>query len=141
MAEKMAASFWAQNFDEMGVDPSLQLIYAEACSRLKEENPNADTLEAMLIERVAFLYVFIRNKETKKAFAHDRAHKEMFQLWATMAGELRKQRNRTEDTEWMRDKILDQVEKAIIKATAKLDPKTRNAVQQDLLSELDTHGV
>lgn len=135
--KSLPEEFWVQNFDAMQVEPALQLVYHETCNLLRDENPNADTLELMMIERVAFLYVYLRHKETKSAFAHDRVHKETFQLWAGMAAELRKHRNRVEDQVFLRQQIIAAVKLAVHRSVEVLPEDQRMQFQARLLDELE----
>lgn len=131
-------AFWAQNFEALGIDIPLQMIYQEVVSRLKDENPEADTLELMLIERVALLYVFIRHKEATNAFENSRAYKEIFQLWATMAADLRKQRQAAESLQVLRDQILNSVQHAVMTAVKGMPLEVKKEVQERLLAELES---
>jgi len=134
----LPAAFWAQNFEALGIDMHLQVIYSEVTARLREENTDADTLELMLIERVALLYVYIRHKEETQAFETSRAYKEMFQLWVAMAADLRKQRMHEENLQVLRDQILTSVQHAVMGAVKTFPPEIKQEVQERLLDELET---
>lgn len=140
MTQPLPAEFWSQHPEALG-DEALQLIYAEVSQRLKNENPDADTLELMLIERVAFLYVHIRNKENKKLFAHDRAYKETLQLWGAMAADLRKRRERVSDVREITERILAQVQVAVDVAVDHLPAEQAKVFQSHLLEAFDQQGL
>lgn len=141
MTDKLPAEFYAQPSEAIG-DEALQLIYSEVVARLQQENPDADTIESMMIERVAFLYVHIRHKETKKLFAHDRSHKETLQLWVTMAAQLQKKRTQEQDLEEIKDKIVGAVQLAVMDATkAALPLDMRKDFQEKFLEELENAGL
>lgn len=140
--KSLPEEFWSQDFEQLGVEPALQLIYAETCAELRRENPDADTMELMMIERVAYLYVFIRHKETrpltsKDGFAHDRVHKETTQLWSQMMAELRKQRNRVEDQQFLRAQIVTAVKQAVQRAVLVLPADQQLVFQAKILDELE----
>lgn len=134
-------AFWAQNFGALGIDIPLQMIYQEVVSRLKAENEEADTLELMLIERIALLYVLIRHKEETNAFENSRAYKELFQLWVTMAADLRKQRQAAESLQLLREQILVSVQHAMVAAVKGMPPEIKKEVQERLLGELESVGL
>jgi hypothetical protein len=134
-------AFWAQNFDALGIDPPLQFLYAEIVARLKEENDDADTLELMLIERVALLYILIRHREAAQSFQSDRSYKDIFQLWATMAADLRKQRVHQETSAQLKEQILSSVQNAVMIAVKGLPTEIKKEVQQRLLDELEEVGI
>lgn len=137
----MPAEFYAQPADSIG-DESLQLIYSEVVDRLQKENPHADTLECMMLERVAFLYVHIRHKETQKSFAHDRAYKETLQLWVQMAASLQKKREANLNLDDIKDKIVNSVQIAVMDAAkGTLPPEVAKNFQEKLLVELDAAGI
>lgn len=134
-------AFWAQNFEALGIEIPLQVIYQEVVARLKEENEEADTLELMLIERIALLYVVIRHKEETNAFENSRAYKEMFQLWVTMAADLRKQRQQAESIMLIRQQILVSIQHAVSTAVKGMPAELKKEVQGRLLSELEIVGL
>lgn len=138
---KLPSEFFAQPAEAVG-DEALQLIYSEVVARLQKENPDADTIESMMIERVAFLYVHIRHKETKKLFAHDRSHKETLQLWVTMAAQLQKKRTAEQDLEEIKDSIVSAIHLAVSDAASKsLPPDIAKDFQESFLAELDNAGL
>lgn len=134
-------SFWVQDFEAMGITEPFQLIYTEVAARLRDENLEADTLELMLIERVALLYVLIRFKESSNLFANDRSYKEVFQLWATMAADLRKQRVREVSVELLKEQILAGVQRAVMAAVKTMPKEVKQDVQARLLEELEGAGI
>lgn len=139
--DKLPTEFFAQPAEAIG-DEALQLIYSEVVARLQKENPDADTIESMMIERVAFLYVHIRHKETKKLFAHDRSHKETLQLWVTMAAQLQKKRQAELDLEEVKDRIISAVQMAVMDATEEALPfDLREEFQEKFLQQLDNAGL
>lgn len=140
MTDNLPSEFFAQPEDAIG-EEALQLIYSEVIARLREENPDADTIESMMIERVAFLYVHIRHKETKKLFAHDRSHKETLQLWVTMAANLQKKRQAERDLEAIKDSIVNAVQIAVMDAAKSLPPEMASDFQEKLLAEFDAAGL
>lgn len=137
---ELPKEFWTQPGEALG-DENLQLIYAEVCERLRAESGEADTLELMLIERIAFLYVHIRNKERDDSFANDRAYKETLQLWTGMAADLRKQRIASADFEAVKVQMLESIQTAILSASESLPPEYSKAFREQVLEEFQHIGL
>lgn len=134
---KLPPDFWTLAEAPVEGMESLQLIHAEIVSRLQAESPDADTLELMMVERVAFLYIYVRAKEAKKLFAHDRAYKETLQLWTQMAADLRKQRQSERGVDEIKTEIIGSVSDAMKGALSSLPPQVRSEVSEKVLSALE----
>lgn len=130
---RLPADFW--NLDAFSDKDHLHEIHRLVVERLQYEAPDADTLELMLMERVSFLYIFMRAKETStEELNFDRTYKEMMSLWVSMAADLRKQRLRAEETSSIRMMIVSEVSKALKEAMKDVDPAIANAVQTKLVT-------
>lgn len=130
---RLPARFW--NLDAFENKQHLHEIHGMVVERLQAEAPDADTLELMLMERVSFLYIFMRAKETQNDnLSFDRAYKDMMALWVSMAADLRKQRLRAEETSSIRMMIVSEVSKALKEALKDVDPAIANQVQTKLVT-------
>lgn len=131
---RLPARFW--NLDAFQDRDHLRDIHAMVVDRLQAEAPDADTLELMLMERVSFLYIFMRAKEAgpTEDMAFDRTYKDMMSLWVSMAADLRKQRLRAEETSSIRMMIVSEVSKALKESLKDVDPAIANAVQTKLVT-------
>ena len=131
---RLPAKFW--NLDAFTDREHLRDIHAMVVERLQAEAPDADTLELMLMERVSFLYIFMRAKEAAQDqnLDFDRTYKDMMALWVSMAADLRKQRLRAEETQSIRAMIVSEVSKALKEAMKNVDPKIANEVQTKLVT-------
>lgn len=128
-------------------------IHAMVVERLQAEAPDADTLELMLMERVCFLYVFMRAIEMPKvindptsekvadgkggavsAFTFDRTYREMMSLWVSMASDLRKQRMRAEEEANIRLSVVTEVSRVLKDALKDVDPEIATQVQTRLIT-------
>lgn len=112
MYEEMPEGFWAlPRADSISSEP-LMLIYTEVCARMRREleQTGGTTVDAMMAERTAFLYTWIRDTETRmvevrtvrdgdqeravvirtQPFESQRNYKEIQQLWLQMAAQLQK---------------------------------------------------
>lgn len=138
--DKLSDEFFAQPEKPLG-DEAHQLIYAEVVARLREENPDADTLELMLIERTAFLYVHIRVKEQLGSFAHDRSYKETNALLVDLMRDLRKQKSSAQTAEQIRDSIIETVHEALAASVKKLPPEYAKSFQESLADEFEVRSL
>lgn len=131
---RLPAEFW--NLEVFEDRAHLRDIHALVVQRLQDEAPDADTLELMLMERVSFLYVFMRASEVKQDsdLKFDRTYKDMMALWVSMAADLRKQRLRAEETSSIRMTIVSEVSKALREALKDVDPVVANQVQTKLVT-------
>lgn len=128
---RLPEGFWnLRSFEDQS---ALQDIHTVLAERLQNESPDADTLEIMMMERVCFLYIFMRAKEGDTP-TFDRSYKEMMQLWVSMAADLRKVRLRAEETSSIRMAIVSEVSKALKVAMQDLDPAIANKVQTQLIT-------
>lgn len=131
---KIPPEFW--NLDAFSEHPNLKDIHALVVERLQFESPDADTLELMMMERVCFLYIFMRATEAvdDDELSFDRTYKDMMSLWVSMAADLRKQRLRAEETQSIRMTIVTEVARALKEALKDVDPAISNAVQTKLVT-------
>lgn len=137
MSVKLGDEFYAQPPEALGDEP-LQLIYSEVVAGLRQENPHADIMDAMWIERTVSLYTRIRNRETKQDFDSDKSYLEMMKLWVTLATALQRKRQDDMDVEEVRDRILASVQIAVSDAMkAALPADLAEAFGTALLQELD----
>ena len=131
---KVPSEFW--NLDSFESKPHMKGIHEAIVARLQIESPDADTLELMMMERVCFLYIYMRAAEVvgedgKVTF--DRAYKDMMSLWVSMAADLRKQRLRAEETQSIRMTIVSEVSRALKEALKGVDPEVAKSVQSKLV--------
>lgn len=134
-AGKIPKEFW--NLDAFAQKEDLKHIHEIVVQRLQIESPDADTLELMMMERVCFLYVYMRageviDEDGKVAF--DRAYKDMMSLWVSMAADLRKQRLRAEEMQSIRMTIVAEVSRALKVALKDVDPLVAKEVQLRLVN-------
>lgn len=122
------AEFWSVP-EKFIRDDSLRLLHAEVCSRLRDENPDADMLELMAIERVTSLFFYMRDRERSGGLDNAQAYKSMMSLWVTMAADLRKNRAGSADEEAIRSSVMKDVVTATRKALEGLEPEIANTVR------------
>lgn len=114
-------------------------ILARMTAEVKERG--ATVPELLLVERVAFLYTWIHDRERlgDKGFIQQRNYKEILKLWTDMLAQLQKTYARA-DVELLRDEILDGVVDTIEKVIAKLTfltPEQRATVLDEFVLAFD----
>jgi len=121
-------------------DENLRLLHSIVCARLRQENPDADTLELMAIERVTSLFFYMRDRESAGAMGRDQAYKAMMQLWVTMAADLRKTRIGVADESKIREGIYADVVRGIKNAVRGMEPEVAQTVRKRLVESIGASG-
>lgn len=98
-------------------DETLRTLYGEVLLHLREEIaevPGFGVLQQMMVERIAFLYVWLRDQERQGLGAlAGRNYKETLGLWMNMASTLHKDVRTSVDAEKIREHIVSAVSNAI----------------------------
>lgn len=130
----LPSSFWEST--SFTADPELGALHSAIVSRLRQESPDADTLELMMMERVCFLYLYMRFYESESGtkLSMSREYKEILQTWIKFAADLRAMRMKAEEIQSVRLAIVSEVSSALKKALDGLDPHISAAVQTKLVS-------
>ena len=136
----LPAEFWEQPAGVIAQD-ALKLVYAEVVRRLREdlrEYGVPSTIQYMLAERTAALYIHIRQKEADpEGFSNDRAYKETMQLWVQMASQLGKPTGKGDvDPEQIRNTVLKEVAKAINVVTRDMPADLGRTVRSQLIEAI-----
>lgn len=129
---KLPKKFW--DLPQFAGKDHLKDLHVMVVDRLQQEAPDADTLELMMMERVCFLYIFMRAEETKDDLTFDRTYGDMMRLWVNMASDLRKQRLRAEELQGLRMSIVTEVSRALKEALKDVDPEVSKVVQSRLIT-------
>lgn len=129
------AEFWAVP-EKFIKDESLRFLHAEVCARMRDENPGADTLELMAIERITSLFFYMRDRERLGGMASDSAYKSMMSLWVSMAADLRKSRSGLSEEEATRTRVLQDVANGIKSALKGMDPEVAIVVKRRIAESL-----
>lgn len=127
--------FWAVP-EKFIKDEGLRLLHSIVCSRLREENPEADTLELMAIERVASLFFYMRDRERGGGLDTAAAYKSMLSLWVNMATDLRKSRIVQADADEIRKDVIASVSAAVRSAFEGADPEIARTYKRRIAERL-----
>lgn len=89
-------------------------------NRLIAEHPRADTLDMILLERVAYAYARIRQREAAGMFGSEKNYKAASSMLASFMAEVRKSDNRQELLDLIRADAMDVVVKSLKEAVQDL---------------------
>lgn len=117
-------------------DDTLRFLHAEVIARLRNESPDADTLEVMCMERVTSLYFYMRDREAKGGLNNATAYKAIMALWVNMATDLRKGRTQAKDEEQIRAEVTTDLVGAVKKSLEGLEPEVAMTVTRRLRQQL-----
>ena len=137
--DAMPDGFWALSETALKKETALQFMGTDISARLRAENPSADMLEMMLVERVAFFYVYMRQQECAEFFVPGPRYKEILNSWTGLAAELRK--CRTMSLETMKDAILLAVSSAIAQAVQDLPEDQRTLIGERIAASFEEAGL
>jgi hypothetical protein len=121
-----------------------------------EETPGFGTIELMMVERLANVYVAMRDKENAGlgakekvengesryiGFEHERNWKETIQLWMTMATKFQELKHRPIDPDVIKKHVVQIVEDKIFEVVDRLPKEVRPFVAEELASALESAKV
>lgn len=122
-------------------DDKLRMMYEIIVARLRREASHCDlnTVQQLLIERIAYNYVVLRWHELKQTFSHTTAQKEFNSFWLSMTQEFNKQLRSTDSD--FRKQLLGQVAE-VIKDTLEAEaPETAKVVLPKLANAFAELGM
>ena len=120
---------------------NLRTAYEVIVARMRRESRHVPmtTVQQLLIERIAYNYVILRNNENEQAFAHTTAQKDFNSFWLSMTHEFNSL-VRITDAEY-RDTLLKHVGKVIRDALIEEFPEAAGAIQLRLSQEFARVGL
>lgn len=141
-----------QLFAHEELEEPWQSIYREMVAQLRAEAAGLpmNTVQHLLIERIAYDYVYIRIREEEmrlgdntSTFNRPNVHKEYNNFWLDMTKEFHKQL--TSGNDKLREALLMEVQAAVQNAVNTVkDPETRQSLRRTLSEEfarIDAPGV
>lgn len=114
----------------------LRALYDVVSVQLRVDNPDADALEVLMIERVAALYIFLRYRESTGDVDSMTAYHKNLELWAKLVDGLRKKRVDNSIDDANKQKILTNVGAAFQKALTGLEPEVATHIRQRFAQNL-----
>lgn len=129
----------------------LLTLHAEILEKLRSEAdqlPNLDTLQEMLIERVAALYIWIRQKEIDggwkggpATYSKEREYKDALKLFADLSGQLLKMASMENDALQMKEAILQVVTKQINAVLDTLHPEIADGLRSSFAEAFEAASL
>lgn len=140
--EVLGTEFWSQPEDVL-VDPTYNLIYSQVMSVLRTEHTQrgGSVIDLLLIERMAFMYAYLRMREANiEGAMTDRTRREMNKDWLDLATAMKKLWN-TEDNSDAEVKILQKVDKAINSALTDFAEPEARKIKESLYESFEAHKL
>jgi hypothetical protein len=131
----LPTGFWAVP-EQFIADEGLRFLHSEVLARLRNETPDADTLEQMCMERVASLYFYMRGREMTGGLNNASAYKSIMALWVQMATDLRKVRRDDVNADKIRAEVTGDLISAVKDSLKGLEPEVAMTVTRRLRQTL-----
>lgn len=127
-------------------DPKLRSLYEVLVARMRDEAKNLpmNTVQQLLIERIAFNYIVLRSKERGElgGFNNTNVQKDYNSFWLSMTAEFNRLLGRTEALSGQERKTMFKVMHAIVAdaLTAVASPAERAAVMERMADAVERSG-
>jgi|AntRauTorcE11897_2_1112592.scaffolds.fasta_scaffold27086_1 ribulose bisphosphate carboxylase small subunit len=120
-----------QEFED---DPYLSSLYREIIARLRVEANGLpmNTVQTLLLERIAFFYINLKRSERSEALSPTR-HKDLVSFWLNMTSEFNKQL--AAGHEQLRDALLLSISKMVMSKIDEIEDQETRQQLRILLSE------
>jgi hypothetical protein len=125
-------------------DPKLRALYEILVHRMRNEARHLpmNTVQQLLIERIAYNYIVMRAKENGAlgGFTHSTVQKDFNTFWLSMTGEFNRMLGKEAGTD--RKALLRDVQKIIIDTMSTItDPRLRGQVLEKLAVAFENAGI
>lgn len=137
--ETLGAEFWVQ--PDTALDETFRLMYSQLLQVFREEVRERDggALDYMIVERLAFMYVFLRMREADSEMT-DRNRRELQKDWLELATSMKKLWT-AEDKENASENLLKKVNKAVLEVVKDLPANQSIQIQQALAESFASQGL
>lgn len=128
-------------------DAKLRTLYEVLVARMRREASHLpmNTIQQLLIERIAYNYIVLRSKERGElgGFAHSTVQKDYNTFWLTMTAEFNRMLGKSDVMNGHDRKALMRDMQAIIvnSVSGLRDPKERAEVLEKLAAEFEKAGI
>lgn len=133
--------------DDAVPDPRLRALYEVLVHRMREEAKHLpmNTVQQLLIERIAFNYVVLRSKERGElgGFAHSTVQKDFNTFWLSMTQEFNRLLGKVEGIGVAdRKALLKDVQQIVVGTLASIsDPHLRNDLMEKIAAGFEAKGI
>lgn len=129
-------------------DAKLRGLYEVLVARLRDEARDLpmNTVQQLLIERIAYNYIVLRSKERGElgGFAHSTVQKDYNTFWLTMTSEFNRMLGKSVDPIKSGDRkaLMREMQQIILGVVQTIpDPKVRAEVLEKMASAFETAGI
>lgn len=128
-------------------DPKMRHLYEVLVHRLREEARHLpmNTVQQLLIERIATNYIVLRSKERGElgGFAHSNVQKDYNAFWLTMTSEFNRMLGKSDGISGAdRKTLLKEIQSIIVKTLGAVpDPRVRSELLEKMAGEFATLGL
>ncbi len=128
-------------------DPELRALYEVLIARMREEARHLpmNTIQQLLIERIATNYIVLRSKERGElgGFAHSNVQKDYNIFWLSMTQEFNRMLGKADPLNGNdRKSLLKEMQKIIVSTVATVaDPKVRAELLEKMAAAFETAGI
>lgn len=126
-------------------DTKLRGLYEVLVARMRDEAKNLpmNTVQQLLIERIAYNYIVLRSKERGElgGFAHANVQKDFNAFWLSMTQEFNRMLGKTENMNGNERKaLLKEIQQVIVTTVSQSvsDPKTRSDILVNMAAAFET---
>lgn len=135
----LGQEFWTQ--PEGVLNEVFNLMYSQSLQVLREEvrERGGSGVDYMLVERMAFMYAYLRQRETDRDMT-DRNRREMLKDWLELATSMKKLWH-TEDKDNQSENLLKKVNKAVLDAVKSMPAGQSADVQRALMESFASQGL
>lgn len=116
---------------------NIRSMYHRLYKQLLEENPDCDTIEAMMIERAAALYAYMRSVEATEGYTNSSSYRQLTALWNAMANDLRKTRTVNFSEAAVREETLHEIIQIVNNSLQGFTPEIANTVRRRVARALE----
>jgi hypothetical protein len=125
-------------------DDRLHRLYEVIVARMRRESEGVpmNTIQTLLMERIALNYIVMKAREQGNlGQVSVAAQKDHQTWWLAMTSQFNKQLNKATEQEY-KDKILREVTNVIVSVLSKVeDPKLKLQLKNDLMAGFETAGI
>lgn len=128
-------------------DPKLRALYEVLVARLRQEAEHLpmNTVQQLLIERIAYNYIVLRSKERGElgGFAHSAIQKDFNTFWLSMTQEFNRMLGKVEGIGAAdRKSLLKDMQKIIVETVSTVsDPKVRTDLLEKMAAKFQAAGI
>ncbi len=132
---------------DTSADPKLRLLYEVLVARMREEAKHLpmNTVQQLLIERIAYNYIVLRYKERGElgGFGSTSVQKDFNSFWLTMTAEFNRMLGKNDPlSNGERKALLKEMQQIIVNTVATVaDPGVRGALLEIFAANFEKAGI